>query len=116
MQLTVITFPENNYYHEVAELRAEQNLVYYASEAADTMGFETIDELQEAVKRAMDLCISMGLPIKGNFKRIFKSTVIGLVFDWKLSVLAYHLVQLNGGASNPQVAKMQFDLLKTYYK
>ncbi len=116
MELTVIAFPEHNYYHEAAELRAEQNLVYYASEAAENMGFETLEELQDAVKRAIELCLSTGLPINCNFKRVFTSTSLGIVFDWKLSALAYHLVQLNGSASNPQVAKMQLELLKMFYE
>ena len=116
MELTVITFPEHNYYHEAAELIAEHNLVYYASVAGNEMGFETFDELQEAVKRAMELCLSIGLPINRNFKRIFRSTSLGILFDWKLSVLAYHLVQLNGGTSNPQVARLQVDLLKMFYQ
>jgi hypothetical protein len=115
MKLAVITFPQDNYYHEAAELNADKNLIYSASEAADKMEFETPDELQDAVKRAMELCISTGLPVNCNFKRFFKSTALGIICDWKLSALAYHLVQLNGGPSNPQVARMQFDLLKMLF-
>ena len=116
MDLAVITFPTNNYYHKAAELLVEQNLVYYASEAADEMGFESFDELTEAIRRSMELCRATGLPINNNFRRIFKSSPMGLVFDWKLSVLAYHLVQLNGDSSNDRVAKLQIDLLKNFYQ
>lgn len=116
MNLAVITFPTDNYYHKIAELEAEQNLVYYASEAADEMGFESYDELQEAIKRSMKLCETTGLPLRNNFRRIFKSSSMGVVFDWKLSVLAYRLVQLNGDTANNQVARLQIDLVKNFYK
>ena len=114
MNLTVIAFPTYNYFHKVAELEAEQNLVYYASEAAYEMGFESYDELQEAIKRSMKLCETTGLPLRNNFRRIFKSSSMGVVFDWKISVLAYRLVQLNGNTANNQVAKLQIDLVKNF--
>jgi len=116
MDLAVITFPMDNYYHKAAELLVEQNLVYYASEAADEMEFESFDELQEAVRRSMELCEARGLPVNNNFRRIFKSSSVGLVFDWRLSVLAYRLVQLNGDPCNNRVAKLQIDLLKNFYQ
>ena len=116
MNLAVITFPTDNYYHKIAELEAERNLVYYASEAADEMGFESYDELQEAIKRAIKICETAGLPLQNNFRRVFKSSLAGVAFDWKLSVLAYRLVQLNGDTANNRVAKLQIDLLKNFYK
>ncbi|MGZ3862129.1 MAG: damage-inducible protein D [Bacteroidia bacterium] len=116
MDIAVITFPTDNYYHKAAELQIEKNLIYYASEAAEEMGFESIEELQEAVRRAMELCRANGLPVNNNFRRIFKCSSAGLVFDWQLSVLAYHLVQLNGDPSNNRVAKLQLDLLKNLYQ
>jgi hypothetical protein len=64
----------------------------------------------------MELCEANGLPINNNFRRIFKCSSMGLVFDWRLSVLAYHLVQLNGNVSNNRVAKLQIELLKNYYQ
>lgn len=113
MELAVITFPyENIYEYDLTELAAERNLLYYASEAADQMSFESLDELQGAVERAMQVCQAGGLSIKTNFKRVFKCSSSGLVFDWKLSELAYCLVRLNGDASNPRVARLQIGLLK----
>lgn len=97
---------------DFARQAKELNLVYYASEAADSMKFEDITEFHEAVKRAMELCLHASIPLEGNFRRIYKCSYDGIVYDWKLSVLAYHLVCLNGGSSNPNVARMQIELLK----
>lgn len=112
MQLTLTTYPKPNYFHEIAEQLAEQNLVYYASEAAQLMQFESQDELNDAVKRAMEVCQCSGYSLKNNFKRVFKSTPYGLVYDWKLSVLAYNLVMLNGSSMNRLVASLQVSILK----
>lgn len=115
MNSPVITFLEDNYYHKASDLEIERNLVYYASEAGDQMGFESYDELLEAVRRSMELCQATGFPITTNFRRIFICSQNGLIFDWKVSVLAYHLVKLNGGPCNNRVAKLQIDILKNYY-
>ncbi|HWY37220.1 MAG TPA: damage-inducible protein D [Bacteroidia bacterium] len=115
MNLTIITFPENNYFHEIAEEIKEKNLIFYASDAADKMAFESQEELQAAVKRAMELCIAQGYSVSSNFRRIFKSSPLGIIFDWKLSALAYNLVRLNGDPSNPLVAHLQISLLKNFF-
>lgn len=102
-------FPIVNEFSERMEIL---NLRHYASEAASQMKFGSIDELQDSVKRAMDLCLSAGVPIKGNFQRVYKGFDSGLTNDWKLSLLAYHLVCLNGNSSNPNVAHLIIQLIK----
>lgn len=111
MLVTIQTY-ESPVIEDFREQMKELNLVSYASEAASEMGFEDIAELHEAVKRAMELCLHAGIPIEGNFKRIYKSSYNGIVYDWKLSVLGYRLTCLNGGSSNPNVARMQIELLR----
>lgn len=88
------------------------NLVKYASEAAAEMEFDDAEELSETVKRAMELCIHAGIPVEGNFRLTYMCSHKGIVYDWKLSLLAYGLVCMNGPSSNSNVAGMQIDLLK----
>ena len=90
----------------------ELNLICYASDAAREMDFNGEDEFHEAVGRAMELCIHAGIPVEGNFRRVFTCAGSAVTYDWKLSVLAYQLVCINGFTSNPGVAKMQVDLIK----
>lgn len=97
---------------EFSKRLKELNLICYASEAAREMGFEDVAEFHEAVKRAMELCLHAGIPLEGNFRRVYKCSYDGIEYDWKLSVLAYRLVCLNGGSSNPNVARMQIELIK----
>lgn len=88
------------------------NLIYYASEAADEMEFENAEEMHDAVKRSIELCLQANIPVDFNFKRIYTSSNEGIRYDWKLSVLAYRMVCLNGGSFNPNVARMQIKLIK----
>ena len=97
---------------ETDDLLKELNLVYYGSEAAIEMGFEDVCEFHDSVKRAMELCFQAEIPLEGNFKRIYKCSIEGIEYDWKLSVLAYKLVCLNGSIYNPKVARLQIELLK----
>lgn len=94
------------------EQMKDLNLIYYASDLAREMEFEGPIELDEAVKRSMELCRQANIPIDFNFKRVYKSSYDGITYDWKLSVLAYRLVCINGGTFNPHVAQMQIELLK----
>jgi hypothetical protein len=112
MQLTII--PKHAYplLDEFADQMAALSLIAYASEAANEMEFDSMDELQESVKRAMEICISAKIPLKGNFKRIYKSSVDGLMYDWKLSLLADRLVRISGKSSNPNVAHLTIELIR----
>ena len=101
--------PVINYFLEQMK---DLNLIYYASDLAREMEFEDHLELEEAVKRSMELCRQANIPVDFNFKRIYKSSFNGIMYDWKLSALGYQLVCLNGGTFNPNVAQMQIKLLK----
>jgi hypothetical protein len=96
-----------------SELARELSLVCYASDAADKMEFGNTEELTQAVQRAMEICLHAGLTIEANFKLIYKCSAEGIVYDWKLSVLGFHLVCLNGSSANPKTAHMQIDLVKS---
>ena len=93
----------------------ELNLNHYASEAAEEMEFKNSSEFNEAVKRAMEICINCGVPVDENFRLIFKCSYETVELDYKLSDLAYSLVQLNGSSVNPRVAHMQIELLQNYH-
>lgn len=90
----------------------ELNLVRYASEAASDMEFSSEQELEGAVTRAMQACVASGHEVDGNFKRIYMCSERGITYDWKLSLLAYRLVCLNGESANTNVAHMQAKLVR----
>lgn len=115
MQLTLIQTQTSPGVDEFAEKMAALNLLYYASEAATEMEFDSMEELQNSVKRAMEFCLSAGISIKGNFQRVYKCFDDGILYDWKLSQLGYRLVCLSGKSSNPTVARSFIQLIKDDY-
>ena len=112
MELTIIQTHTSPVVDEFAEKLAGLNLLYYASEAATEMEFDSLEELHESVKRAMELCMSTGISIKGNFQRVYKCFNDGVTYDWKLSLLAYRLVCISGKPWNPNVARLTVQLIK----
>lgn len=112
MQLTLIRTQTSPVLEEFAEKMAALNLLYYASEAAAEMEFDSFEELHDSVKRAMEFCLSAGIPIKGNFQRVYKCYDDGISYDWKLSQLGYRLVCLNGNPANSNVARSFIQLIK----
>lgn len=90
----------------------ELNLTRYASEAAVEMNFGSVEELEDAVRRAFEACIAMNLDVQGNFKRTYVCSVSGVLCDWRLSYFAYRLVCINGRTENPSVARMQSELVR----
>lgn len=106
MQLTIIQTQTSPFVDDFVEKIATLNLLYYAMDAANEMEFDSIEEVQEAVKRAMELCISAEISLKENFQRVYKSSYDGILNDWRLSSLAYKLVCLSGRSSNPNVARL----------
>ncbi|HEV7231653.1 MAG TPA: hypothetical protein VGO45_10015 [Bacteroidia bacterium] len=112
MELAIAYTYQSPLVEEFLSRLADQNLLHYASDAAAEMEFEGMDEYNGAVKRAMELCLHAGIPVEQNFKRIYKSSINGIIYDWKLSTLAYRLVCLNGSSANPVVAQLQIRLIK----
>ena len=98
-----------------AKIAQELDLNYYASEAAKEMEFVNLIELEDAIKRSIELLIQAKIPVEGNFKRIYTCSNKSVTLDWKLSILGYLLVCLNGSSKNEKVARMQISILKEYY-
>ena len=80
--------------------------VCYASELAEQLrlGEEALDD---AIERAFKACAALSIPIRKNFKSVFRTCDDHLVTDWKLSALACYLIVINADPANHKVARMQ---------
>lgn len=115
MEIIVTRTNENSVIENFVKKARELGLTYYASEAAKEMEFEDVLEFHEAVKRAMKLCMQVGLKIDENFMQIYKCTPGEIIYDWKLSPIAYYLVCVNGESNNPNVAQLQVQMIKRQF-
>ena len=87
------------------------NLRYYASDLMQHLGESDLDFRAKAVRHAMQVCHSAGLPLDKNFKRIYVYSGEGMASDWLMSPLASYLFLINGDPENPMVARAQMVLL-----
>src|ERR1019366_1005651 len=82
-------------------------LIHYASEVMESLGFSEKDELRTAINRTFEICLALHISIDENFRTIYRFNGNDLIPDWKLSALACYLITINANPANPNVAKSQ---------
>lgn len=112
MKIQIQNTDRNRFIEEFHMFATGKNLKHYASDVAREAEFVSDEELENAVKKSMQVCRAMQIPIKEHFRLLVKSTPYGSEYDWKISDLGYALIYLNGNGDNPHVAEMQLHLLK----
>ena len=104
-----------NYNNEVIEhfqdTMNDSELKFLASEMLKD-GFNNMEEINDAINRAIQICRTASIPLRSNFKSIYLSNNGEVICDWKLSSLSRKLVIINAAASLPFVAQIQIELLK----
>lgn len=88
-----------------------QKLKYYASELQQRLQITELNELKQAVNRAMSVCRIQQLGMEDHFKPIYRCEESQVIIDWKLSPLAYCLVMLNANPAHAEVARLQLQLV-----
>jgi len=101
---------KNEIIERFIENMLDTNLKFFASELRQ-FGFGDMQEIEQAVKRAIRVCQATSTPVRSNFRSMYVSDKRTTICDWKLSSLARKLVIINSNASNPFVAKVQIELL-----
>lgn len=91
----------------------DQSEIHFSSKSLAFV-FHSPEEMQKAISRAMNICSSIGMPLRQHFRRRFlsDSTLQTLEVDWSMSKLAYCLMLMNGSDDNPIVARFQWELIK----
>lgn len=110
--VNVVLYQERNMEsaeEEWMDLLLDLQFTHLASELF-VYGFNT-EELSEAIERSLNVCRTMGIPVRQNFKPVYIYRDTAIIKDWRLSDLGRKLVILNGNGKNPYVAKLQIQLL-----
>lgn len=102
----------NPYFEEFLHSFQERRLRFYATELQHTLELPELQQLEDALSRAMDVCRSQQLELAEHFKPIYRCEVSGVIKDWKLSPLAWCLVMINANPAHPEVARMQLTLIQ----
>jgi DNA-damage-inducible protein D len=80
---------------------------YYASDLMDALEYDDLRIFEEIIQTAERACMALDIPVKNNFKIVYRCDDNVLYKDWQLSRLACYLVSINGDPSNPIIAKAQ---------
>ena len=100
------------HFEEFLHSLQERKLRYYASELQKILELPQLNQLDEALRRAMHVCRSQQLELAEHFKPIYRCEETGVLKDWKLSPLAWCLVMMNADPAYPEVARMQLALIR----
>ena len=112
MLMTIDNASLNSPLEQFIDSLADQNLTYYATDLMHLTGCESMDELGVALKRATEVCTCMHIPLRENFKVVFRPQNGEMVQDWRLSPMAYMLMVLNSNAQSDLVAHLQVEMVK----
>jgi hypothetical protein len=112
MLMTIENVNLNSPLEQFIDNLADQNLAYYASDLLHLTGCENMNELGTALKRATEVCNCMHIPLRENFKVVFRQQNGELLQDWRLSPMAYMLLVLNSNSQNDLVAHLQVEMVK----
>lgn len=85
----------------------EGALLLFANDLLEQLHISDDSEKKNALKRAMQNCISLGMPLSKNFKRVYRFTNEGIIHDWQTSPLASYLIIINCDPKHEPVAKAQ---------
>lgn len=110
-----------NYLDEMLEFEHIQQcgqvrLTVVASELMEHLGYSDNSDFNSALIRSMEVCTALHIPIRQNFKKIYKFRDHDWVVDWQLSDLAAYLITINGNTCNPNVARAQLQFISGFKK
>ena len=80
---------------------------FYASDLMDALDIDDINEFENVILTAERACMALDIPVKHNFRIVYRYDENGLFKDWEMSQLACYLVSINGDPGNPKIAKAQ---------
>ena len=99
--------PWENIFQSIQNRQRDPDLLYYASDIEQSMGF-TDSDMETVIERAFQACSTMHITIEDHFKPIYRTdNSHELLNDWKLSSLACYLLIMNANPANTNVAKVQ---------
>ena len=99
-----------NVLDDVREILLSRHLIHYACSLQERCMLDD-NQLENAVQRALRVCIAAGISPTEHFRKIFVYAGSDIRQDWLVSDLGLQLIMLNADISNPIIARMQIELL-----
>lgn len=114
--LTIYDHLEDLNFYKRMEESAMDRCKFYASDLMNALDYDDLEMLGKVICTAERACIALNIPIKHNFKVVYRCDDNGIYRDWKLSYLACYLITINGDPINPSIAKAQLFRLTNHFQ
>ncbi len=92
---------------EFQEALDSYELMYLSCDLLDKLELKDEHMLDPAIDRAINACISLSIPSRRHFRRVFIIRQNDIQRGWKLSALGCYLTILNEDPSHPMIAQFQ---------
>ncbi|NMM49967.1 hypothetical protein [Marinigracilibium pacificum] len=106
----------NPAFHRFENAIREKGLSFNASSIIKLTGKELSNDINEAIFKAIQVCMNSGIPVEEHFMKYYISDEDNhtVSHDWKLSKFAYTLVLLNKAPDHPFVSQMQTQMIREF--
>ena len=92
---------------EFQEALDSYELLYLSCDLLAKLELKDEHLLDPAIERAINACISLSIPSRRHFRRVFIIRQNDIQRGWKLSALGCYLTILNEDPSHPMIAQFQ---------
>jgi len=92
---------------EFMEALDSHDLRYLSCDLLEYLEMEDVHVLDQAIERGINACISLSIPSRKHFRRVFIIKENDIHPGWKLSPLGCYLTILNEDPSHPMIAQFQ---------
>jgi len=92
---------------EFVEAMDSSDLRYLSCDLVEKLQLSDEHLLDRAIERAMDACISLSVPSRKHFRRVFIIKENGIHRGWRMSALGCYLTIVNEDPVHPLVAQFQ---------
>jgi len=98
--------------NQLVEDAMASHCLFYGSDIARTLGYETDHTFDEVIHTAIRACAALQVTVRYHFLPLYRQGDIGLYADWRLSRLACTLIVMHADPNHPEVTEAQLQLLK----
>lgn len=85
----------------------ENDQLFFANDVFDLLGISEETQKKSSIRRALQNCVTLSIPLNRNFKHVYRFANSGLIADWQVSALGCYLIIINCDPRYEQVAKAQ---------
>lgn len=85
----------------------ENDQLFFANDVFELLSISDETQQKSSMRRALQSCITLSIPLNRNFKHIYRVANSGLISDWQMSALGCYLTIINCDPRYEQVAKAQ---------